>query len=789
MRATRAVALAAVLALGVPALAEEGVLLEIQGKDKVLGTIRPVAESETVLGTLALGTTLKAAVKSTQKTGPIPSLAVLFNDAPVAGVQLVSKGRGVSIVPFKVQATGVYKVVVTGDGALDGDYQLAVAWTPQKVFSGTGVSTHTQLFPFSAPAHATATITVTPAKGSPFVPKLEGLYGPNFAFIQLDGGGKARETLPVRGDWRVAFSTSTVDGPYTIKVVLSAPPPKKHTTDLRDSTLSGAFGGNSLVLGAVIDPGAGGTVGGPGSELDGTPLEGSSVQVPPDSLGQPTTIYVAESEPYTPPGGDAPAGPAVQFGPPGTQFEEGKPAVVTIPFDPNAFPVNTDALVVYVKDQNGDIVAVPGPYTFGPNTVTFTTSHFSAFQSATSADRGLPVGDYVALGVGGQPLMGASGDVYVTTGGLQIRAPQDYLLFLDTSGVHFAPGFAQPTPDASAVFNSTQSSGLAIQNSDSSIDLKNPAGGNFGTLRRGVRDDVLLLEHVQGLSLSSLAFFRVPPGVPTLNTLAGQWHAFVWEFRGEKATLGQTQRQFACIADAGTATIAIDGTFTLKLPTRVTQTTQFPGGDWRTASSAGPSGDFTIGVNPDFHVEVSFGGRGAMQLTPVLGGDAMFGVLNGLTRDTSLGDAAANVAVMFFVRESQRAKSSLLIGDCADDSGGIQVHLADGSTPADTLGLFWRADSGRTSLAADKTFSQALNSCTSGYPGGVFDPVSSAVLVSEPNGAKWSVGDDGKLTLNGLGGVGAVLPAGDVGVYLRRGGNVSMFGFLSRLRVPGGAKK
>ena len=789
MRPARTLAAAALLALGAPAFAQDAVVLEIQGKDKVLGTIRPEFETETILGTLAKGTKLSAAVKSTQKTGPIPTLTVLFNDVPVPEAQSFPKGRSNVLVPFQVQETGVYKVVVAGDGVIDGDYALSIAWTPQKVFSGTGTTGHTQSFVFSAPAHATATVTLAPAKGSPFRPQIDSLQGPAATFIPLSGGGKARVPLPLRGDWTVNFSNIGSAGPYTYKVLVTAPKPKKHTTDIRDSTLSGAFGGGTLALGAVIDPEEGGLVGGPGSEFDGTPLEGSSVQVPPDSLGQATTIFVAESEPYTPPGGDSPAGPAVQFGPEGTQFDEGKPAVVTIPFDPDAFPGGTEALVVYVKDKNGDVVPVPGPYTFGPNTVTFTTSHFSTYQSATKAARGLPVGNYEVLGLGGAPLQGASGDVLVTTGSIQISNPSDYAMFLNTSGVHFAPGFAQPTPDASPVFSGTQTAGRLVQRDDASIDLLNGAGGPAGTLRRGVRDDILLIDHVPGLSLTSLVCFRPADSPFTMNTLAGRWHAFVWEFRGETATVGATQRQFACIADVGTVTIGIDGTFALKLASRVARTTQFPGGDWVSTTYTGPTATFTIDVNSDHNTSVSFGGRGTMSLTPVLGGDAMFGVMNGLARDPSLPDPAANVALFFFVRESPNAKASAIAGDCADDSGGIEVHLADGTPPLDTVGLLWRAESGRASLAADRTYTHALNYCTSGYPGGAVDPTSDAKLVNAPAGTKWSIAADGRLTVSAIGGNGAVLPTGDAAVYLQRGGNAMTLGFLTRLRVVGGTKK
>ena len=784
MRGARALAAAALLALGTRALAQDSVLLEVQGKDKVLGSIRPVEEKETILGTLAKGTTLKAAVKSTQKTGPVPTLSVHFNDVPVPEAQFTAKGRGLVLVPFKVGATGVYKVVVGGDGVKDGDYQLAVAWTPQKLFSMSGTSTHTNLFEFSVPAHATVSITLAPGKGSAFEPKLEGLYGPNFAFIQLDGGGKARQTLPTRGDWRVAYSTAAADGPYSLKVAVSAPAPKKHTTDIRDSTLSGAFGGNSLVLGAVIDPGEGGLVG--GDALDGTPLEGSSVQVPPDSLGQATTIFVAQSEPYTPPGGDSPAGPAVEFGPPGTEFDEGKPAVVTIPFDVNAFPGGPEALVVYVKDQKGDVVAVPGPYTFGAGTVTFTTSHFSVFQAATNAARGYPDGDYVALGIGGRPLQGAQGDVLVTTGTLRIIDLTNFL-FLDKQGVHVAPASTNPTPDASPVFFSTQSSGRVQEVDDSSYELFTTV--HLGFLRRGARDDVVVLEHEPGNDLTSLVFFKLPPGKPTLNSVAGRWHAFLWEFRGEPTAIGATTRQLTSVADTGTATISLGGEITFKWPSRLLRTTQYPSGDWQTQVTSGPTGTFPIDFGRAVNPVITFGTEMELSMTTVLGGDAMFGAFSNLDRDAGLGNLRTNVGVLFLVRESARAKLAALTGNCIDDDGGLQLHAPTGTPPVDNLGITWRVDRGQTSLAADRTFTQNGLLCTSGFPNGGVDPTFASIAFSGPASTNWSLDSDGIFTMTPMAIRGAVIPAGDFGVYLRRGGDFMTMGFLSRLRVIGGTKK
>jgi len=63
----------------------------VQGKDKVLGTLRPANEKEAFLGRLAAGTTLKASVKSTQKTGPIPTILVQFNGDNVTGGESITR--------------------------------------------------------------------------------------------------------------------------------------------------------------------------------------------------------------------------------------------------------------------------------------------------------------------------------------------------------------------------------------------------------------------------------------------------------------------------------------------------------------------------------------------------------------------------------------------------------------------------------------------------------------------------------------------------------------------------
>jgi len=134
---------------------------------------------------------------------------------------------------------------------------------------------------------------------------------------------------------------------------------------------------NAPLAAEEIDAATGGTVIVP--DL-GSPLDGTSVVIPPDALGEPTLITVEEV-------GDLPGMPdftpiiSVKLGPPGTQFAE--PVTITIPLPDDASP-NLDYTVEYFNELEQvwktdgifDIRVIP--FRDG-HAVRFKTSHFTVF--------------------------------------------------------------------------------------------------------------------------------------------------------------------------------------------------------------------------------------------------------------------------------------------------------------------------------------------------------------------------------------------------------------------------
>lgn len=755
----------------------QDVVFEVQGKDKVLGTLRPADEREVIVGRLERGTTLKAAAKASGKGGPAPSIEVLADDVPAPDAVVLPKGRGVALQPYVVPATAVYKVVVSGDGTLDGDYQASVAWTPAKSFSATGlVSAGEQTFAFAAPRGATVAIALAAEKGSPFVPDLLQLEGPDAVLVPLAGGGKASKVaLPVRGDWLVRFRSGGPDGAYRIAVKVKARKPRARTTDIRDGALAGLFGDGPVVVGAVVEPDVGGTV----EVTDGdSPIAGSSVVIPPDALGQATSVFVAESAPYFPEDGALPAGPAVEFGPSGTKFAEGTPATVTIPFDANDFPGGTQSLVVYVKDADGEVVAVPGPYTFGAGTVTFTTSHFSTFLAATGADRGPPQGSFVAFGVRGMPTRDLDGELGVVTGFLDLQN-ESVALDLQDTRVAFSRQQA-PTPSATYSFPSRQVTGSSLDIADSVLELRDDGGATVGVLRRGVNGDVLLMEHPVAAETGAIAFFRRVDARPTLNTLAGRWHAIVWEFRAERAAAGATQRALAVVGDVGTATLTADGQAKFQFDGTVTRRTLYPSGDWERDTGGVTKFDTTIAIDPDFIPVLDFGRELTVGLTPVLGGDVLFGTMQAIGRDGSVPEA--QVGLLVLVRESKGKSVGGVAGSYFDHAGGADLLDAEQSPAADLLGLRWRADTNSTTIRADRGVRADGLHCLSGYLTQTLTPETFTEPTLIPGDAAISLSPNGRFSVPRLGLAGAISRDGTFAVYLVRSGTGMTLGFASRRR-------
>src|SRR5262245_44683626 len=163
----RELAAAPLLALAVLARADTTVDLQVAGNEKIAGTIRPVASTESFLGVLARGTSVSASVKAKGKGAFVPMLALRQGGVDVPGATVVVKGRGKARLPSVVPGGGEWRVEVSGQGG-SGDYDLAIAFRPQKAWNATGDLIDPDVFAefaFAAPAGARAAITLSRADG------------------------------------------------------------------------------------------------------------------------------------------------------------------------------------------------------------------------------------------------------------------------------------------------------------------------------------------------------------------------------------------------------------------------------------------------------------------------------------------------------------------------------------------------------------------------------------------------------------------------------------------------
>jgi hypothetical protein len=115
--------------------------------------------------------------------------------------------------------------------------------------------------------------------------------------------------------------------------------------------------------------------------------DGTSVSVPPGSLGQDTPITVAPEPDMVTVSGATPVGMVYRFGPEGTQFAT--PATVTLTFDPSLLPAGlspADIVVMTAPVGSSHFEALTTTVVDATH-VSATTSHFSDFV-ATAKDEG-----------------------------------------------------------------------------------------------------------------------------------------------------------------------------------------------------------------------------------------------------------------------------------------------------------------------------------------------------------------------------------------------------------------
>ena len=507
---------------------------------------------------------------------------------------------------------------------------------------------------------------------------------------------------------------------------------KRTKVDIRDTALAGPFAGGNAVFGRVVNDANGGTV---GLDEEGAPIDGSSVNVPPDSMGSPAIITIAEDDVFVVEDGIHPAGPAVKFGPSGQTFSP--KAAVTIPFDPASFAGAPDDMVVYLlNEETGELEPVPQdpPYEFGADTVTFYTSHFST-GLATSRDPRPLRGRYVAYEVFGRPESGLGAVAAVARHEFAF-GPQGWSVDGTTHEVRI-------DPTARLTGDSVQAVGFVDVVSDRDVVLVESSESEFARIVRGRSGAAMLLARTTGSDLSAAVLLRRVNDA-TLRTVAGRFIALEMEF------FATSSGALGAVARRGGATIGPDGRFSLRFQQPVSG-----------RAFVGPSGVRLRDREGDFPPYVD--------LDVLLGGDLLAGVRS---RGPGSGPPGreATVAFVCLVREGRGQRAADLLGGVAMDLAGFDVPGT--GRLADTT---WRRESGTAKHEPPARVSFFGDALIGGY--GVEDVAEYRSETLTRPSAPYRLASNGLYDVPGHDVFGALTARDDVLIVLRADGQTSLAGF------------
>lgn len=458
----------------------------VRNGDRVFGTFNPAGETETLRVFLPAGAKLTVTAKGKKNKAragtPTVGLQVFAEDdeentTPLGTDRLKATKTGAKLRGWVVPESGIYRLVLTGDGQTVGDYLAKVKWKSPRVFKIKGDTTDDDIeLTFHADPGSTAKFIVQRAGGKA-VPRLDNVFSiegdldEDFDFPDNDRvtTHKASLALPDPGEYLLTVTDDGFDGgKVSGKVVIKAPKPAKRNIEITTDQLgaSPTIGGD-LAVGEVF--------GKEGGELDlfeftEGALEDVFLLLPPDALDLPTAI-IAGSAPEV----QAPeeeelqgAGPSVFFGPEGTVFNV--PVEVTIPLDPDAVDDPADVRVVQrdadgtrtiIDPEDDDVDTVGG-------TVTFPTSHFTAFRAFVPARPVPKKGDLDGNG----------------TAELFVRAPSAEI---GDGAVHI---FSSATVVAAPATLSTAAADFTVLPEQFSAELGTVLG--FGDFNRDGRGDVVM---------------------------------------------------------------------------------------------------------------------------------------------------------------------------------------------------------------------------------------------------------------------------------------------------------
>jgi hypothetical protein len=536
---------AAALVVGAAnAFAADQVDLQVRAKERVLGTLYPKDERETFLVDVPKFARITARAWRTGRFNAAPTLALVKPDMTVAAGKPDSRGAGLKY--SNADASGQFGLRVESDGAFEGDYQFKVTVAPQTTWSqrgGTDVDPGADSsFDFAAPAGATIDVTLTPANGSSFVPRITEVDGPDGFVATIDGVDATPRRHRIRrlalggaGDYSVQIRNDAVGGaPGAFAILVHVVPPrlaKSDPIDIRDESLTKSrFDGDSRVFGRVVDS-TGGRLFDPGDTTSS--LAGMSIIVPADAVPSPVIFAFESSDDISDSSGAGaqPAGPSVKLLPEHTTFD--KPLTVTIPYDPENFDDPSNEVRVNTEDPiTHEQTPVAGPFVVDrfAHTVSYPSSHFSRFQAASTLPR--PVkGQFVEVDMGGR--VSAAGGV---AGG---SATLSLSLVSGLKGRTTGNAFSRTLPRRSIVWNQTsadwdevqppKTNGVITVVDDADVTLADSVDGAVQYVR-GRNPDVLIRRPTAAAGAAAVSvLLRRAKGAPTAANLAGDWKAFVLE--------------------------------------------------------------------------------------------------------------------------------------------------------------------------------------------------------------------------------------------------------------------
>ena len=238
-----AVALAAalLLAAAVPDARAAGVHVVTPGGDAVNGTLDEPGSVDRLPFRLVDGSILTIQLKAAKGSALLPELVLLGPDRePEPGFATAavtaSKGNAVSVKNFLVTGTGARWLEIRGASGTTGGWQFkAKMKLPKKAAGGGQAAGGAGVFSFTSPGNATATLSVSAAKGSAAFPVFGKVVGPDGKDVFVDlvtatktGFSMKAQSFPLPGTHEVRF-TSAADGPWTAKASFKIPKFLKRT--------------------------------------------------------------------------------------------------------------------------------------------------------------------------------------------------------------------------------------------------------------------------------------------------------------------------------------------------------------------------------------------------------------------------------------------------------------------------------------------------------------------------------------------------------------------------------